>query len=108
MPGFCPPCHRLFAHAGTCGALRQRLPGNHPPEGKERLVGADASHAWFSVYVPHQGWVDFDPTNAKIPDEQHITAAWGRDYADVAPLKGVIFGGGDKNKLEVSVDVERI
>jgi len=79
-----------------------------PPEGKERLVGADASHAWFSVYVPYQGWVDFDPTNAKIPDEQHITVAWGRDYADVAPLKGVIFGGGDKNKLEVSVDVERL
>lgn len=79
-----------------------------PPKGKKRLVGADASHAWFSVYVPHQGWIDFDPTNAKIPDEQHITAAWGRDYADVAPLKGVIFGGGDKNKLDVSVDVERI
>lgn len=79
-----------------------------PPKGEKRLVGADASHAWFSVYVPYQGWIDFDPTNAKIPDEQHITAAWGRDYADVAPLKGVIFGGGDKNKLEVSVDVERI
>jgi transglutaminase-like putative cysteine protease len=79
-----------------------------PPEGKERLVGADASHAWFSVYVPHQGWIDFDPTNAQIPAEQHITAAWGRDYADVAPLKGVIFGGGDKNVIDVSVDVERI
>jgi transglutaminase-like putative cysteine protease len=79
-----------------------------PPKGKKRLVGADASHAWFSVYVPHLGWVDFDPTNARIPDEQHITAAWGRDYADVAPLKGVIFGGGDKNKLHVSVDVERL
>jgi transglutaminase-like putative cysteine protease len=79
-----------------------------PPKGKERLVGADASHAWFSVFVPHQGWVDFDPTNAKIPNEQHITVAWGRDYADVAPLKGVIFGGGDGNELEVSVDVERI
>ncbi len=79
-----------------------------PPEGKERLVGADASHAWFSVYVPYQGWIDFDPTNAKIPAEQHITAAWGRDYADVAPLKGVIFGGGDENELEVSVDVERV
>jgi len=79
-----------------------------PPEGQERLVGADASHAWFSVYVPHQGWIDFDPTNAQIPSEQHITAAWGRDYADVAPLKGVIFGGGKKNKLEVAVDVERL
>lgn len=79
-----------------------------PPKGQERLVGADASHAWFSVYVPHQGWIDFDPTNAQIPSEQHITAAWGRDYADVAPLKGVIFGGGKKNKLDVSVDVERL
>jgi transglutaminase-like putative cysteine protease len=79
-----------------------------PPEGKEKLIGADASHAWFSVYVPHLGWVDFDPTNAKIPDEQHITVAWGRDYADVAPLKGVIFGGGNKNVLDVSVDVARI
>ena len=79
-----------------------------PPEGQERLVGADASHAWFSVFVPHQGWVDFDPTNAQIPSEQHITVAWGRDYADVAPLKGVVFGGGEDNELDVSVDVERI
>jgi transglutaminase-like putative cysteine protease len=79
-----------------------------PAKGQQRLVGADASHAWFSVYVPHQGWIDFDPTNAQIPSEQHITAAWGRDYADVAPLKGVIFGGGKKNKLDVSVDVERL
>lgn len=79
-----------------------------PPPGRPRLVGADASHAWFSVYVPHQGWIDFDPTNASIPAEQHITAAWGRDYADVAPLKGVVFGGGKKHALNVSVDVERI
>ena len=79
-----------------------------PPAGSERLIGADASHAWFSVFVPHQGWVDFDPTNAQIPNEQHITVAWGRDYGDVAPLKGVVFGGGAKNKLQVSVDVERI
>ena len=79
-----------------------------PPPGAPRLVGADASHAWFSVFVPHQGWVDFDPTNAQIPNEQHITVAWGRDYADVAPLKGVIFGGGEENELDVSVDVERL
>jgi transglutaminase-like putative cysteine protease len=79
-----------------------------PPEGQARLEGADASHAWFSVYVPHQGWRDFDPTNDQIPAEQHITAAWGRDYADVAPLKGVIFGGGTEHKLDVAVDVERI
>lgn len=105
-----------FAHLAIACLRMQGLAARYisgyletiPPEGKERLVGADASHAWFSVFVPHLGWVDFDPTNSKIPDEQHITAAWGRDYADVAPLKGVIFGGGDKNKLEVSVDVERI
>jgi transglutaminase-like putative cysteine protease len=105
-----------FAHLAIACLRMQGLAARYisgyletiPPKGKKRLVGADASHAWFSVYVPHLGWVDFDPTNAKIPDEQHITAAWGRDYADVAPLKGVIFGGGDKNKLEVSVDVERL
>ncbi len=79
-----------------------------PPAGSQRLVGADESHAWFSVFVPYRGWVDFDPTNDQIPADQHITAAWGRDYADVAPLKGVLFGGGDKHDLNVSVDVERI
>jgi transglutaminase-like putative cysteine protease len=105
-----------FAHLAIACLRMQGLAARYisgyletvPPKGQKRLVGADASHAWFSVYVPHLGWVDFDPTNAKIPDEQHITAAWGRDYADVAPLKGVIFGGGDENILEVSVDVERL
>ncbi|MGD8933507.1 MAG: transglutaminase family protein [Gammaproteobacteria bacterium] len=105
-----------FAHLAIACLRMQGLAARYvsgyletiPPAGKERLVGADASHAWFSVLAPHQGWIDFDPTNAKIPAEQHITAAWGRDYADVAPLKGVVFGGGSKNKLKVSVDVERI
>ena len=78
-----------------------------PPEGKEKLVGVDASHAWFSIYVPQRGWMDFDPTNAKIPLDQHITTAWGRDYADVAPLKGVVYGGG-KHRLGVAVNVERL
>ncbi len=75
-----------------------------PPPGTERLVGADASHAWFSVYQPGTGWLDFDPTNNQTPQEQHITVAWGRDFADVTPLKGVAFGGGE-HKLKVSVDV---
>ena len=105
-----------FAHLAIACLRMQGLAARYvsgyletiPPEGKERMVGADASHAWFSVFVPHQGWIDFDPTNAKIPAEQHITAAWGRDYSDVAPLKGVIFGGGKKHQLEVAVDVERI
>jgi transglutaminase-like putative cysteine protease len=77
-----------------------------PPAGRERLVGADASHAWFSVYLPDRGWLDFDPTNNQLPGEQHITLAWGRDYADVTPLKGVVFGGG-KHTLKVAVDVQR-
>ncbi|BCR07016.1 transglutaminase [Desulfuromonas versatilis] len=78
-----------------------------PPPGAPRLVGADASHAWFSVYLPDLGWLDFDPTNNQIPREQHITVAWGRDFADVTPLKGVAFGGG-QHKLQVSVDVAPI
>jgi len=75
-----------------------------PPEGQPRLVGADASHAWFSVYVPMFGWLDFDPTNNQRIMEKYVTVAIGRDYFDVTPLKGVIFGGG-KHKLDVSVDV---
>lgn len=75
-----------------------------PPEGKEKLIGTDASHAWFSVYIPNIGWVDFDPTNNQIPKDQHIVVAHGRDYFDVPPLKGVIYSMG-KNKMEVSVDL---
>ncbi len=75
-----------------------------PAPGKAKTIGADASHAWFSVYVPEQGWLDFDPTNNVVPSNQHITLGWGRDYNDVTPLKGVIFGG-QNHELEVSVDV---
>jgi transglutaminase-like putative cysteine protease len=78
-----------------------------PPPGKEKLVGADASHAWFSVFIPDQGWMDFDPTNNQVPNDQHITIAWGRDYSDVTPLKGVIFGG-QNHEPKVSVEVERL
>lgn len=78
-----------------------------PPPGQERLVGADASHAWVSLFIPTVGWVDFDPTNNSMPNDQHILTAWGRDYSDVTPLQGVIFDGGDSQTLSVSVDVER-
>ncbi|MGZ5007405.1 MAG: transglutaminase family protein [Methylobacter sp.] len=78
-----------------------------PLPGKQRLVGADASHAWFSVYVPGTGWLEFDPTNNTVPFDQHITLAWGRDYTDVTPLKGIAFGGG-QHTLSVSVDVLRL
>lgn len=78
-----------------------------PPPGKPKLVGADASHAWLSLYVPGTGWVDLDPTNNIVPGESHITLAWGRDYSDVAPAKGVVMGGGS-HTLEVKVEVNRI
>lgn len=76
-----------------------------PPPGKSRLIGADASHAWFSVYIPDYGWLDLDPTNNQKPMDRHITIAWGRDFADVTPLKGVLFGSGE-HELTVSVDIE--
>jgi transglutaminase-like putative cysteine protease len=78
-----------------------------PPPGRPRLAGADASHAWVSVYLPDFGWVDFDPTNGLMPADEHITVACGRDFGDVAPLRGVILGGGT-HTLEVSVDVSPI
>jgi len=104
-----------FAHLGI-GCLRALgLPARYvsgyietiPPEGTEKLEGADASHAWFSAYSPKMGWIEFDPTNNLIPADQHLTVAWGRDYADVAPLNGVIYGG-QEQKLDVAVDVTRI
>jgi transglutaminase-like putative cysteine protease len=79
-----------------------------PALGEKKLVGADATHAWFAVYSPGEGWYEFDPTNNQVTGEQHITTAWGRDYSDVTPLKGVIFGGGHSPKLFVSVDVQRV
>ena len=103
-----------FAHLGI-GCLRALgfaaryvsgyIETEAPPD-KELLAGADASHAWFSVYLPQLGWVDFDPTNNQVPADRHITLAWGRDYADVTPLKGVVFGSGT-HELSVSVNCKR-
>jgi transglutaminase-like putative cysteine protease len=101
-----------FAHVGIAAMRSLGLPARYvsgylltePPPGKERLIGADASHAWFSIWAPPFGWVDLDPTNNVIPGEGHITISWGRDYADVAPINGVVTGGGD-HLVEVGVDV---
>jgi len=79
-----------------------------PPPGRERLVGADASHAWASVYLPGWGWVDVDPTNDQVVAESYITTAWGRDYWDVSPLRGSVEGGGGSHHLDVAVDVTRV
>lgn len=75
-----------------------------PPPGQPRLIGADASHAWASVYCPQAGWLEFDPTNDCLAGETHVRLAYGRDYIDVAPLRGVIRGGG-AHKLEVAVTI---
>lgn len=79
----------------------------HRPAGEVELVGADASHAWLSVFCPGFGWVEFDPTNNLIPGFEHITVAYGRDFADVSPVSGVITGGGE-HTVSVAVQVEPI
>lgn len=104
-----------FAHLAIACLRSRGLPARYvsgyietlPPPGQEKLVGSDASHAWFSVYDPDVGWLDFDPTNNQLPMDQHITTAWGRDYSDITPLKGVIFGGG-AHSAKVAVDVSRL
>jgi transglutaminase-like putative cysteine protease len=79
-----------------------------PPPGQERLVGADATHAWVAIWCgPARGWLGFDPTNACMVGSDHIITAMGRDYSDVAPIDG-IFTGRDGQKIDVSVDVEPI
>jgi len=76
----------------------------HPPAGKPRLIGADASHAWVSVFCPALGWVDVDPTNRCLVQDEHITLGWGRDFSDVTPMRGVVLGGGAQ-ELAVQVTV---
>lgn len=79
-----------------------------PPPGESRTIGADASHAWCSVWIPDHGWLDFDPTNGVIAPSRHVTIGWGRDYADVAPVRGVVVGPSSMQSLMVSVDVARL
>jgi transglutaminase-like putative cysteine protease len=104
-----------FAHL-MIGAVRAHgLPARYvsgylltvPPPGRPRLVGADASHAWVQVWCPQHGWVDLDPTNDLLPARSHVTVAIGRDYGDVAPLRGVIRGGGE-HEVEVAVTVQPV
>ena len=75
-----------------------------PPPDEPRLVGVDASHAWIALYVPDLGWIDADPTNNRVPVDRHVTLAWGRDYGDVSPIRGVIHGGGEQ-RTRVAVDI---
>lgn len=104
-----------FAHLALACLRAVRLPARyvsgylltHPPEGREKLQGADASHAWVSLWTPEVGWVDFDPTNRLIPDREHIAFAVGREYGDISPVSGVLIGGGS-HEVEVAVDVTPI
>jgi transglutaminase-like putative cysteine protease len=101
-----------FAHVSIACLRSLGLPARYvsgylhtrPVQGKERLVGADASHAWFALYCPGAGWKDFDPTNNLQPAEEHVTVAFGRDFGDVSPVAGILTGGGE-HSISVGVDV---
>jgi transglutaminase-like putative cysteine protease len=102
-----------FAHLAVACLRSVGLPARYvsgyletrPPPGKPKLQGADASHAWAAVLLPELGWVDVDPTNNRVIDDSYVVTAWGRDYTDVPPLKGVIFTESTKSTLRVAVDV---
>lgn len=101
-----------FAHLALACLRAMRVPARYvsgyiltrPPPGQPRLQGADASHAWISVWSPEAGWIDLDPTNGIVVSDEHITIAYGRDYDDVSPISGVLLGGGDHD-VTVGVDV---
>ena len=102
-----------FAHLAVAALRSVGLAGRYvsgylatdPPPGKERMVGVDATHAWAAVWLPGGSWLAFDPTNDQLVDERYATVAWGRDYGDVPPLRGVIFTDATTSKMKVSVDV---
>ncbi len=102
--------HLMLSCLRSLGLAARYVSGyllTQPPPGQPRMIGADASHAWIAVFCPDADggiWVDFDPTNNLLPDTQHITLAWGRDFGDVSPLRGVILGG-DGHAPEVAVTV---
>ncbi len=99
--------HLMLSCLRSIGLAARYVSGyvlTHPAPGRPRLVGADASHAWLSVYCPDHGWIDVDPTNNVFPSLEHVTLGWGRDYDDVIPLRGVLLGGGE-HTLEIEVTV---
>lgn len=99
--------HFMLSCLRSLGLAARYMSGyilTRPPQGGKRLIGADATHAWIAVYCPRNGWVEFDPTNAIRPDLEHITIGWGRDFADISPMRGVIIGGGG-HKPAIAVTV---
>lgn len=108
-----------FAHLATAVLRWVGLPASYvsgyietePPPGQVKSIGADASHAWCSVWTgpdDDAGWLDIDPTNHQVPPTRHVTVGWGRDYADVAPVRGVVLGPGSNQLMDVAVDVRRL
>jgi len=107
--GVCQDHAHIFIGAARALGVPARYVSGYletqPPPGQPKLVGADASHAWVAAYCGEAcGWVDADPTNHVLPSDRHITVAWGRDFSDVSPLRGVTLGAG-AHRLEVAVDV---
>ena len=99
--------HLMLSCLRSIGLAARYVSGyvlTRPPPGRPRLIGADASHAWISVYCPDFGWIDADPTNDVFPSLEHVTLGWGRDYDDVIPLRGVLLGGGH-HELDIEVTV---
>ena len=109
MRGVCQDFSHFMVSAlrslGLGGRYVSGYLATRPPVGRPRLVGADASHAWVGCWVPGAGWLYLDPTNRRVIDETHATVAFGRDYGDVPPVKGVIFSEAKKSTLKVSVDM---
>lgn len=100
--------HLTLACLRTHGLAARYVSGylaTQPPPGKERVFGADATHAWAAVWLPGDGWLAVDPTNDQWVNDRYVTLAWGRDYADVPPVKGVIFTEAKTSSLSVEVDV---
>lgn len=103
--------HLMIAALRALGLPARYVSGylrTYPVEGKEKHRGADQSHAWASAWIGDaHGWVDFDPTNNLLVSDEHVTLAWGRDFQDVSPLRGIILGGG-RHSLRVNVDLDPV
>ncbi|MFC4376751.1 transglutaminase N-terminal domain-containing protein [Nocardia halotolerans] len=110
--GVCQDFARLAATCLRTQGLAARYVSGYlatdPPPGEPRLVGADATHAWTAVRLPGDHWLAFDPTNDQFADDRYVTVAWGRDYQDVVPLRGIVYTDAEQTTIDVSVDVAPI
>jgi transglutaminase-like putative cysteine protease len=100
--------HFMVSNLRSLGLAGRYVSGylaTRPAPGRPRLIGDAASHAWAGCWIPGAGWLYLDPTNDRLVDDSHATVAWGRDYGDVPPVKGVIFTEAKKSRMEVSVDM---